>query len=256
MPLAIGVDGAELYFETRGDPSNPAIFMGPHFYASREAGEDSRTGRWVRCLERRFFLIQADYPRGIGRTLLDGTACSPDLVVADYGLIADAAGVGKFGWLGYSFGGAVGIQLACRSSRLSALAVGGFPPLDAPFRRIIRMAAEMSRSQDATRRPTDLAMLQATVDFYTPLVDWDGGPAIARLAMPRLAFMGVLDGADGAETSAPLADCLRAGEPMLRDQGWRIAWLPGLDHAGAVRSEEAVSRVEQFFCDSLLRDCR
>ena len=155
MPFATGAGGAQLYFEVHGDRANPPIFMGPHFYASREAGEYTSTARWVRRLRRRFYLILADYPRGTGRTPHDGTACTPELVARDCGLIADAAGVGRFGWLGYSFGGAVGIQLACRSQRVSALAVGGFPPLEAPFLRIIEMAEAMARSPEATRRPTD-----------------------------------------------------------------------------------------------------
>lgn len=256
MPFATGADGAQLYFETHGERVDPAVFMGPHFYASREAGEEGCTNRWMRHLGRRFFLILADYPRGIGRTPHDGTPCTPERVVQDCVAIADAAGIGRFGWLGYSFGGAVGIQLACRSQRVSALAVGGFPPLEAPFLRIIEMAQALARSPEVMSRPTDPAMLKATVDFFTPLVSWPARAAIAELTMPRLVFMGERDGLERNGHSAPLAECLRSSEDALRALGWKFAWIPGHDHVSALDSGDALAEVERFFCDALPRERR
>lgn len=256
MPFATGADGAQLYFETHGDRADPAIFMGPHFYASRDVSEDCCTARWMRHLRRRFFLVLADYPRGIGRTPHDATACTPERIVQDCEVIADAAGIGRFGWLGYSFGGAVGIQMACRSQRVSALAVGGFPPLGAPFIRIIEMAQALARSPDVISRPTDMAMLKATVDFYTPLVSWPARAAIAGLTMPRFVFMGERDGMEHTGHSAPLAECLRSSEEVLRALGWQIVWMPGHDHVSALDSDDALADVVRFFCDALPRERR
>ena len=53
-----------------------------------------------------------------------------DRVCADILAVADAAGVDRFAWFGFSFGSVVGLQLASRTSRLSALVCGGWPPLD------------------------------------------------------------------------------------------------------------------------------
>jgi pimeloyl-ACP methyl ester carboxylesterase len=39
--------------------------------------------------------------------------------------VADAAGFERFAWLGYSWGGVMGLQLAWRSNRLSTLICGG-----------------------------------------------------------------------------------------------------------------------------------
>jgi hypothetical protein len=43
---------------------------------------------------------------------------------------ADAARADRFAWFGYSGGGVVGLQLASRTDRLTALICGGWPPLD------------------------------------------------------------------------------------------------------------------------------
>ena len=51
---------------------------------------------------------------------------------ADILAIADAAGVERFAWYGFSFGAVVGLQLAARTDRLSALICGGWPPLGGP----------------------------------------------------------------------------------------------------------------------------
>src|SRR6266404_1060720 len=100
-------DGTEIYFETHGHRSNPAILMGPHFYPSRPPDDESFTDAWIDRLQQDFFLIVADYPRGIGRTgNPQGLAYSPDVAAQEYECIANAAGVDRFGWVGYSFGGA------------------------------------------------------------------------------------------------------------------------------------------------------
>src|SRR5215471_16727231 len=54
-------------------------------------------------------------------------AFTADRVCADILAIADAAGVERFAWYGFSFGGVVGLQLASRTNRLSALVCGGWP---------------------------------------------------------------------------------------------------------------------------------
>ena len=72
--------------------------------------------------------------------LISGQGTSPslraesvDLAEADILAIADAAGADQFAWWGYSFGGAAGLQLAARTDRVSALVVGGVPPVWQPF---------------------------------------------------------------------------------------------------------------------------
>ena len=71
MPFARSSDGAEIYFEVRGNPDGPNVFLGPHFYASRnpmveeQAIEDPTVG-WIEGLGDRYRLILADYPNANG----------------------------------------------------------------------------------------------------------------------------------------------------------------------------------------------
>jgi pimeloyl-ACP methyl ester carboxylesterase len=245
-------DGTEVHFAVCGDRRNPAVFMGPHFYVSQTEPDESFTDSWIDRLQREFFLILADYPRGIGLTgAPQGLAYSPDVAVEEYELIADAVGVSRFGWLGYSFGGAMGIQLACRTDRVAALAVGGFPPLNAPFQRIIDIVAERAKSTDPLPELIDPGVLDSTIGFYTPLVNWPEREEIPRLNMPRLVFMGVEDGMPEDERELPLSDKLRAVENELRMLGWRIGWLPGENHSSAIRPEASLPLVQAFFRETL-----
>jgi pimeloyl-ACP methyl ester carboxylesterase len=208
-------DGTEIHFQTHGERTKPAIFMGPHFFTSRSADAPPFTEVWIDRLKQDFFLITADYPRGVGRTGNPlGLAYTPDIAAAECERIADAAGVERFGWLGYSFGGALGVQLACRTARVAALVVGGFPPLNAPFRLLSEILATAAASSSASPN-ADVSVLWTAVGFYRPLIEWAERREVSRLTMPRLAFMGDEDTAQGLPEpgSAPLADNLRVAEP-------------------------------------------
>ena len=63
----------------------------------------------------------------------DIASFTADRVCADILAVADAAGVDRFAWFGFSFGSVVGLQLASRTSRLSALVCGGWPPLGGQY---------------------------------------------------------------------------------------------------------------------------
>jgi pimeloyl-ACP methyl ester carboxylesterase len=241
-----------LHFETHGSRANPAILMGSHFYPTRALNDDSFTGRWIEQLQDEFFLLVADYPRGIGRTgNPQGLAYHPDIAAQEYLLIADAAGLDRFGWLGYSFGGAMGVQVACRSSRVTALAVGGFPPLNAPFQRILAMATDMAANPPTLPESIAPGVLATTVGFYAPLVIWPEREEIVKLTMPRMVFMGDQDGEGPDPTSAPLAAHLRAAEGELRALGWKVRWLEGRDHVSAIHPDASFAAVQQFFRDAL-----
>ena len=254
MPNAKVSDGNEIYFETHGCRSNPAIFMGPHFYTSRAQGDRSFTDVWIEGMKKDFFLITADYPRGIGRSRNPpGLTFNPDVAVQECECVADAVGVDRFGWVGYSFGGAIGVQLACRTDRVAALAVGGFPPLAAPFQLLVEILTDAAKSRTRPDPSFDASIFWTAVGFYEPLVAWPERQEVGRLAMPRLAFMGDRDSAQGLPgmRSAPLAESLRATEEDLRSLGWQISWLRGHDHASTIRPEVSLPLVQQFFRQAL-----
>lgn len=250
---ARAADGTEIHFEIYGDRSRPAILLGPHFYCTRSEDDDSYTDLWIGSLQRDFFLINADYPRGTGQTgNPQGFDFTPTIAAQEYECIADAAGVKRFGWLGYSFGGAMGVQVACRTGRVSALAVGGFPPLNAPFQLMAdnhRKLIEQPRPLPASINP---GVIRSALGFYTTLTRWPERQEISKLTMPRLVFMGDQDGAADSADIGHLADDLRAVEGDLRTLGWQIAWLKGQDHMTTLRPEVSVALVQRFFRNALL----
>ena len=245
---AKAADGTAIYFETHGQRSKPAIFMGPHFYSGRTKHDDSFTDVWIQGLQQDFFLIVADYPRGMGRTAHpQGSAFSPDIAAEEYKRIADAAGVSRFGWLGYSFGGAMGVQVACRTNRVAALAVGGFPPLNAPFQQMMEVSTKIANAPPPlpkSLKSWDPGILWSAVGFYTPLTHWPERQEISKLTMPRMVFMGDHDAPE-------LAGNLRAVEDELRTLGWQINWLEGQDHAGAMKPAVSLPVVRKFFRETL-----
>jgi hypothetical protein len=52
--------------------------------------------------------------------------------------VADAAGAARFAWYGYSWLALAGLQLAIRTDRLTALAMG-WPPLGGPYAEMLRV---------------------------------------------------------------------------------------------------------------------
>jgi pimeloyl-ACP methyl ester carboxylesterase len=243
-------DGTEIYYAKLGDPTGPPVFLGPHCYASalegRPTGDaplETSVG-WAATLADRFRLIVADYPRGVGRT---GNALGRDytaaVAVEDFNAILDAAQIGRVAFVGYSYGGAFGVQVACRTDRLSAVAIGGWPPLEAPFGRLAEIVSGL-----ATHRPEEIheadQVLGAAVGFYESLVDWPEYSAIRTIEIPRLAFMGTADAFDAPNPT--LSDRLRETEDDLRSLGWEIAWIGGADHLEAMDARASGPFVRAF----------
>jgi pimeloyl-ACP methyl ester carboxylesterase len=250
LPNAIAADGTEIFYETAGDPANPAVFLGPSFAPSHIAekmGVADPTQQWIEGLADDFHVILADYPRGIGKTGnplgLDNTI---ETVQSDIEAVLDAAGVDKVGWLGYSLGGVVGIQMACRTERLWALAVGGWPVLNGPYAVLRQLATEAAAALPPGLDQLDPKMLLSIAAMYSTLEDWPERTEVAGLQLPRTVFMGTEDvGLDAIEV--PMAGYLREVAGDLEELGWPITWLEGLDHLGALGTEASLPLVLGFF---------
>lgn len=243
-------DGAELHFCTAGSSKRPAIFLGPHFYASNCAGRSPATAAWTTLLTREYFVIRADYPRGIGLTSAHcDERSTAELACDDYLRIAKAAGVSKFGWMGFSFGGALGIQLAARTNSVTALVVGGFSPLLAPYQELLSILQEIRSGVS----PNHAEIYDAAIGFYESLAEWPERREVGRLTIPRLVYIGDRDTAQGmpGQKSLPLAERVLASERQLLEWGWDVVWLDGHDHVTAQTTEVAGSAVLEFFKKTL-----
>lgn len=185
---------------------------------------------------------------------------TPENVAADFLAIADAAGADVFGYYGYSWLALSGLQLAIRTDRLRALAMGGFPPLDGPYKSMLavtRAAHSASISQqtepaaalvpeaepgdwDSAGIQTDPAQTQQFVTLYEALQDFDDSAVVIPQDLPRVAFAGAEDrieyGPKWGGVQVRIGDPLVEHQRALIEAGWDVEILPGLDHLGAMQS--------------------
>ncbi|SFT95861.1 alpha/beta hydrolase [Arthrobacter sp. ov118] len=124
---------------------------------------------------------------------------TPDNVAADLLAIADAAGADTFAYYGYSWLALAGLQLAIRTDRLWALAMGGYPPLEGPYQSMLsvtrsahRMATEAAAQSgladvDVAAAEGDVAEADAGgIDFSNiEPGDWDAFPVQTSEAQTR-----------------------------------------------------------------------
>ena len=91
-----------------------------------------------------FRVVTADYEGHLVQhpkpTTLTAAAVAADLLA-----IADAAGADRFAYYGYSWLALAGLQLALRTDRLTALAMGGYPPLGGPYAAMLSVTAAAHR---------------------------------------------------------------------------------------------------------------
>lgn len=184
---------------------------------------------------------------------------TPENVAGDFLAIADAADADRFAYYGYSWLALSGLQLALRTDRLRALAMGGFPPREGPYRSMLavtRAAHAMSTTAagepagpvpepepgdwDAVSVRTTEAQTQQFVTLYEVLQDFDDSAAALPRDLPKLAFAGAEDQIDYKPVWGGVQVAI--GEPLARHQsaltkaGWDVRVLPGLDHLGAMHS--------------------
>jgi hypothetical protein len=206
-----------------------------------------------------FTVVAADYedhrlqhPAAAGLT--------PHSLSADLLAIADAAGARRFAYAGYSWTALAGLQVALRTDRLWALAMGGFPPLAGPYREMLavtRAAHAASTTQvaaldlaevepgdwDAAGVQTSPDQTRQFVTLYEALQDFDDAASIAGLTLPRLAYAGEADEIEYSPrwggVTVRIGGPLREHRDELEAAGWTVELLPGRDHLSAMHSDVA-----------------
>jgi pimeloyl-ACP methyl ester carboxylesterase len=203
---------------------------------------------WLAALTPRHTVLLADYP-GIGRSAdHDPATMTADRVVADLLSVAAAADIERFAWAGYSWSGAVGLQLATRSERVTALAIGGWAPLAAPYDGIRAAShARIGRVPDHARvilRNAD--QYRQWASFYDSLVGWNEAVAVSALRIPALLYFGaegdlVEDGFD-----VPIASRCRDHRARLEELGWQVREISGFGHDVIGQSDLVLPIVAPF----------
>jgi hypothetical protein len=148
---------------------------------------------------------------------------TPERVCEEVLAAADRVGADRFAWYGYSWSAVVGLQLAARTDRLTALVCGGWTPLSAPYGDMLSWA---ERRAEQTGLP-DWAM---TATYYRELVSWPERQAVSQIKCPRMAFAGDDDIIVSEGTTFRVGPLLAEHRAELEDMGWTVQVVEGHRH--------------------------
>lgn len=199
-------------------------------------------------LSDRFRVCTVDYP-SIGRSRdIPPEDLTADRVCADLLSVADAAGFDRFAYFGYSWSGAVGLQLAARTDRLLALAIGGWPPLDGPFDAISAAVhdriGKVEPSAMTILRTPDQYRQWAT--FYASIDGWSDRAETLRIACPTFVLFGGEGDLVEAGHSVPIASRIRQSRPELEALGWDVVEVPDQGHYVITDSAAVLPPLRRF----------
>ena len=276
-------DGSAIDVEVHGEgptvllPVNPRPVEGPQAEELRRWGADPALGRsLIDGLGDAFRVVAFDYEGHVLQVPKPDTLMPANLV-ADLLAVADAAGADRFAYYGYSWLALAGLQLAIRSDRVAALAMGGYPPLDGPYAEMLRVTAAThelavanaasppSAAEPSGQSPeeTDWSQVQVTlsegqtrqfVTLYQALRDFDDRAAQAQLTCPRLCFVGSADEIDYDErwggVRVSLADPVIRRRHELEALGWQVEVLEGLDHMQAMQAAQVLPMLRPWLLAS------
>lgn len=232
-----------IYFEIHGE--GIPLVLGFPVMASPWQGDPELAvlNGYLERLADRYRVVVMDYPNlaaGVGKTEpIPSDALTADRVAEDLLKVADAAGFDRFAFWGFSWGGVIGLQLAARTDRLTALVCGGWPPLGAPYADMLKITRKMAESPDVPVRVDQFAT------FYESVQGWDEASLTATC--PKLAFIGANDDMaypDGI--TLRLASTVRERRPELEARGWEVVEVPEKDHALFMDPATAVPVVRRF----------
>jgi pimeloyl-ACP methyl ester carboxylesterase len=262
-------DGSELELTIQGEgpflllPVNPVPVEGEAAEEMRRWGADPALGAsLIEGLRDMVTVVAFDYEGHLLETPKPDTL-NPSNISTDMLAVADAAGADTFAYYGYSWLAVSGLQLAIRTNRLTALIMGGFPPLDGPYADMLevtaathRMAAEPSPapSTDRPTEPGDWSTVEVTMPepqarqfltFYESLQDFDDRQALSAFDLPRMCFAGGEDVIDYDErwggTRVDMAGPIQTHRDELEADGWSVHLLEGLDHTAAMQADNVLA---------------
>jgi pimeloyl-ACP methyl ester carboxylesterase len=266
MPQATLHDGSTLEIEVYGGngptlllPVNPQAVTGPQAEQMRQYGADPALGpSLINGLCDVFRVVAFDY-EGQCLHLPKPDTLTPANAARDLLAVADAAQADRFAYYGYSWLAMLGLQLAIRTDRLSALIMGGFPPLNGPYKEMLLVTtaadqmsgtsqgAETSPAPDEDEWSTAAMRPEQTRQFvtlYQALQGFDDRAAQAQITCPRLCFVGSADaiqyGKKWGDVYVCLADPIVQGQAELSGLGWEVRVLDGLDHMQAMQAGRVV----------------
>lgn len=269
-------DGAVIDVEVSGDgptillPVNPVPVEGDRADEMRKWGVNPALGRTlIDSLNDRYRVIAFDYENHVIAHPKAATL-TPENIAKDFLAVADAAGADRFAYYGYSWLSLSGLQLAIRSDRLTALIMGGFPPIDGPYSAMLAVTkatfdlAAAPKDDTTSQSWPDQDDVKGTDDYdwdaaeltlngdqtkqfltlYEALEHFDDRAVQPRLTMPRLTFAGAKDYIDYSEkwgdVRVEIAGPLVNRRDDLTRYGWDTAVVDDADHTKAMQPENVL----------------
>jgi len=248
-------------------PVNPRPIEGPQAEQMRKYGTDPALGQsLIKGLSDAFRVVVFDYEGHILGTPKPETL-TPTNVVTDLLAVADAAGADRFAYYGYSWLALIGLQLAIRTDRLSALIMGGFPPLNGPYMEMLRVTTTANEMASAphTDLPPDESEWSSValskdqtrqfVTLYQGLQGFDDRAVQTQITCPRLCFVGSADeiqyGKSWGDVLVSLAGPIVRGRAELEELGWDVQVLDGLDHIQAMQATQVLPILRPWLASKL-----
>lgn len=245
-----------IYFELHGE-GEPLLLGFPVMASHGEIfgpGAGQIRDRYLALLTDRYQVMLVDYPSiGCSRDV-PPSELTADRACSDLLAVSKAAGFDRFSYWAYSWGAATGLQLAYRSDRLTALVVGGWPPLGAAYREAL--AASLEQIDDPP--PYALAVLRSPAQyaqwstFFASVQDWPEHQAARQLSCPRLAFVGAEGDTDAGSQDIPNATILRQRAPELEAMGWVVRLIPDMGHDVCMKPDILVPVIREFLDPAVL----
>jgi pimeloyl-ACP methyl ester carboxylesterase len=197
---------------------------------------------YYKGLTDRYRMIVLDYPPRDDNSQAFADSFTPDRVCRDILAVADAEHADRFAWFGFSWGAVVGLQLAVRTNRLIALALGGWPPLGGQYRETL----------GAAQKDAEATGIKYFVSFYQRLQDWPERDAVSKLTCPRLIFVGGNDHFQSYGYDIRHAPLIIEHRQELERLGWTVRIIDGISHDLGGRPDIVIPLLREFLDPLLL----
>jgi len=166
-----------------------------------------------------------------------------DRVCSDILAVADAVKAARFAWFGFSWGAVVGLQLAIRTQRLTALACGGWPPLGGQYVETLAVTeANAARGVD-----------RHYATYYASLRGWHERGAISTIKCPRFVFAGTQDQFVAGGQSIRIGPLISEHREELEKLGWKVFLIDGFGHELGGRPDVVIPLVREFLDGAVRR---
>lgn len=229
LPLARPAPAAaEVTFPYTDRGAGPALFVLKSTYP--------RQARFYDGFLENYRVVEMFYPAP--NVLASADAFTADRVCADILELADRLEIDRFAWYGYSWGAVVGLQLASRTDRLTALVEGGWPPLGAPYKEMVTIAE---------------AGPKHILAFYKSIRDWPEWEAVSKITCPRMVFAGRNDEFVAAGFPFRIGQAVSDARGELESLGWVVRMVDDVGHELGGRPDVVVPLVREFLAPYLQR---